>query len=56
MVHEIAHPIAMREWGVSEQEHADKAVEAFLGVKLRYRGPLVLQWVSTKVARAILKG
>lgn len=46
----------MREWGVSDQEHADNAARAFLGVRLTYRGPMVLQWVSTRTARKILKG
>lgn len=56
MLHELGHPLAMTAWRYSEQEHADRAVQAFLGVKLRYRGPLVLQWVSTQTAHKILKG
>jgi len=56
MLHELGHPMAQKAWGVSEQSHADNAVHAFLGVRLTYRGPRVLQWVSTRTARQILKG
>lgn len=54
MLHELGHPMATKEWGVSEQPHADTAVEAFLGVKLRYRGPLILEWVPDKIVRQVL--
>ena len=56
ILHELGHPMAQKEWGVSEQSHADNAVRAFLGARITYRGKLVLQWVSAKTARAILKG
>lgn len=56
MLHELGHPMAQKAWGNSEQEQADAAVHAFLGVRLRYRGPWILQWVPTRVARQILRG
>jgi hypothetical protein len=53
-LHEIGHPLAQRVWGRSEQEDADAAVREFLGVRLSYVGPLLLQHVPTRVARRIL--
>ena len=53
-LHEIGHPMAMKAWGRSEQEDADKSVRDFLGVRLRYRGPLLLEWVPTRTAKRIL--
>lgn len=56
ILHELGHPMAQAAWGYSEQEQADAAVHAFLGVKIRYKNFLVLQWVPTHVAMRILKG
>lgn len=53
-LHEIGHPMAMAVWGRSEQEDADAAVMRLLGVRLRYRGPLLLQWVPPATVRRIL--
>jgi hypothetical protein len=53
-LHELGHPMAMAAWRRSEQEDADRAVREFLGVRLRYRGPLLLQWVPRRVARMVL--
>ena len=53
-LHEIGHPLAQRKWGVSEQVDADRAVKEFLGVKLHYKGPLLLEWVPYSVAKRIL--
>jgi hypothetical protein len=53
-LHEIGHEIATRAWARSEQEDADKAVREFLGVRLRYKGPLLLEWVSRADARRIM--
>lgn len=55
MLHELGHPMAMIAWGRSEQEDADKAVRDFLGVRLSYRGPLLLEWVPSTVVNKILK-
>lgn len=55
-LHEIGHNLAERAWGRSEQEDADKAVRDFLGVKIHYRGPLLLEWVSKAHTRRILSG
>lgn len=55
-LHELGHNIAAKEWRRSEQEDADKAVRDFLGVKIKYRGPLLLEWVTTKEARRVLNG
>lgn len=54
ILHEIGHPMADKAWGCSEQAHADAAVRAFLGVKIVYRGPLVLQAVSARWLHRIL--
>ena len=53
-LHEIGHPLAMKLWGRSEQEDSDKSVRDILGVRLHYRGPLILQWVPDSVVRRIL--
>jgi hypothetical protein len=53
-LHEIGHPLAQDAYGRSEQEDADRAVKEFLGVKIQYKGPLLLEWVSPSVARRIL--
>lgn len=55
-LHELGHPMAMRAWKSSEQEDADKAVRQFLGVKLHYKGDLLLEWVPGTVMRRILRG
>ena len=55
-MHELAHPMAMRTWGRSEQEDADLVVHEILGVRLRYAGPLLIQRVSAPVAARILGG
>lgn len=55
MLHELGHPMAMAAWRRSEQEDADKAVLDFLRIRLRYKGPLLLEWVPPSVARAILR-
>jgi hypothetical protein len=55
-LHELGHPLAEKAWGVSEQAHADMAVGAYLGVRISYRGKLVLQWVSNAVTKTILGG
>lgn len=54
MLHELGHPMATKAFGQSEQGHADGAVSGFLGVKIQYKSPLVLQWVPDKVVRGIL--
>lgn len=53
-LHEIGHQLATRSWGRSEQEDADRAVNEFLGVKIRYKGDLLLEWVPAHVAVRIL--
>jgi len=52
-LHELGHPIAYKLWRRSEQEDADAAVRQELGVTILYRGPLVLQWVPPKFAKAM---
>ena len=53
MLHELGHVIAAKEFGRSDQIDADDAVRRFLGVKLHYHGPLLLEWVPPSVARRI---
>jgi len=55
ILHELGHPMAMVAWGRSEQEDSDKSVRDFLGVRLHYRGPLLLQWVPDSVVRRVLR-
>lgn len=55
-LHELGHPMAMTAWGTSEQEDADKAVRQFLGITLKYKGDLLLEWVPTRVMKRVLKG
>ena len=53
-LHEVGHPLATKLWGRSEQEDSDKSVRDILGVRLHYRGPLILQWVPDKLVQRIL--
>lgn len=53
-LHEIGHPLATKAYGQTEQEDADRAVKEILGVKIHYKGPLLLEWVSPAVAVRIL--
>lgn len=53
ILHELGHPMATRAWGRSCQEDADLAIRKFLGVRLHYRGPLLLEWVPDRVVRFI---
>lgn len=55
-LHEIGHPLAMKLWGRSEQVDADESVRRVYGIGLRYRGPILIQWVSDRVARRLLGG
>lgn len=55
LLHEHGHPMATKAWGRSCQEDADKAVRDFLGVRLHYRGPLLLEWVPKRIALRILR-
>jgi hypothetical protein len=55
MLHELGHPMAQAAYGRSEQEDADRAVKEFLGVKIQYKGDLLLEWVSPTVAVRILR-
>jgi hypothetical protein len=54
-LHEIGHPLAYAAWKRTEQEDADLSVSKFLGVKIRYRGPLLLEWVPKTAVRKILR-
>jgi hypothetical protein len=54
-VHEISHPLAQRLYGRSEQEDADKIAREVLGIKILYKGPLLLEWISPSEVRRILK-
>ena len=56
LLHEIGHPLANRLYGVSEQEDADKSIKDVLGVVIRYKGPLLLEWVAPSVVKRILRG
>lgn len=53
-LHEIGHVLAQKAWKRSEQEDADKAVRDFLGVRLHYRGPLLLEWVTDSAVRRVM--
>lgn len=53
-LHELGHPMATKVYGRSEQEDADRAVKEFLGVTIRYKGPLLLEWVSPAAVKKIL--
>jgi hypothetical protein len=53
-LHELGHPMATKAWGRSEQEDADRACKEFLGVKIRYKGDLLLEWVPPHVAMKIV--
>jgi hypothetical protein len=55
-LHELGHPMATSAWGRSEQEDADRAVKEFLGVKIHYKGDLLLEWVPTHVLMRIMRG
>lgn len=55
-LHEMGHPMALKAWGRTEQEDADRAVRLFLGVKLHYRGPMLLEWVPGSVVRKVMRG
>lgn len=55
-LHELGHPMATRSWGRSEQEDADRAVKEFLGITIRYKGDLLLEWVPTYVLTKIMRG
>lgn len=54
LVHEIGHPLATRVYSRSEQEDADSACLKILGVKIRYGGPLIIEYVSPSDLRRIL--
>lgn len=53
-LHELGHPMARVAWGRTEQEDADRACREFLGVTIRYKGDLLLEWVPAHVAVKIL--
>jgi len=53
-LHELGHPMAWRAWRRTEQEDADKAVREFLGIRIYYRVPLMVQWIPTGIAARIL--
>jgi len=55
-IHEISHMICWSMLGSSEQWESDRCALLFLRVKLTYRGPLLLQHVSSSIARQILAG
>lgn len=52
-LHELGHPMATKAYGRSEQEDADRAVKEFLGVTIKYKGPLLLEWVSPATLKKI---
>lgn len=54
ILHEFGHPMAQKAWGRSEQEDADRAVKDFLGVKLSYKGPLLLECAPLKIVKQII--
>lgn len=54
LLHELGHPLAQEVYGRSEQEDADRAVREILGVKIKYKGALLLEWVSPPVCKSIL--
>jgi hypothetical protein len=54
LLHEIGHPLANALYGRSEQEDADRSVKEVLGVAIRYKGPLLLEWVPSSVVDKIL--
>lgn len=56
MLHEIGHPLAQRIFSSTEQWDADRAVRQVYGIALRYRGPLLLEWVPDAVVRRVLRG
>lgn len=53
-LHEIGHVLALAAWGTTEQDDADEAVRQFLGVKIHYRGPLLLEWASPAAVKRVL--
>lgn len=53
-LHELGHVLAWNEYGRTEQPDADAAVRELLGVRIFYRGPLLLEWVSPARAKAVL--
>lgn len=55
-LHELGHPMAWAAWRSSDQHGADAAVRRFLGIRLRYSGPLLIQRVPASVAERILRG
>jgi hypothetical protein len=54
-LHEMGHPLALKLYKKSEQWHADRSIKRCLGVQIRYRGPLLLEWVPSSTARMILR-
>lgn len=55
-LHEIGHPLAQALYGRSEQEDADRAVKEVLGVSIKYKGALLLEWVAPPTVKWILFG
>lgn len=55
LLHEIGHPLASELYGRSEQEDADRAVREVLGIRIKYKGALLLEWVSPPVVKRILE-
>jgi hypothetical protein len=53
-LHEIGHPLAMKIYGQTEQWDADRSIREVLGVRIRYGGPLILEYVAPSVARRII--
>lgn len=52
-LHEIGHPLAMRVMRRSEQEDADRSILEHVGVKIRYGGPLLLEYLSPSDMRRV---
>lgn len=53
--HEIGHEVATRAYGVSEQWDADSSCLQFLGIRIRYGGPLLLEYVSDRDLKKVMR-
>lgn len=56
MLHEIGHPLAIKVYGRSDQWDADRSIKEFLGVRIHYGGPLILEFVPWGLAKKIIEG
>lgn len=55
VLHEFGHPLAMKLYGKSRQEDADRAIYDLTGIPILYRTGWVVQWITRADVRAIQK-